>query len=69
MRLCRAKSTGEIFAMKKLKKSEMLSRGQVPVARLSALYVNALIDLDNRTSYCMKQAKFTIKVLENALSL
>ncbi|KAB2076137.1 hypothetical protein ES319_A06G020800v1 [Gossypium barbadense] len=28
VRLCRAKSTGEIFAMKKLKKSEMLSRGQ-----------------------------------------
>ena len=29
VRLCRAKGTGEIFAMKKLKKSEMLSRGQV----------------------------------------
>lgn len=29
VRLCRAKNTGEIFAMKKLKKSEMLSRGQV----------------------------------------
>ena len=29
VRLCRAKTTGEIFAMKKLKKSEMLSRGQV----------------------------------------
>jgi hypothetical protein len=29
VRLCRAKDTGEIFAMKKLKKSEMLSRGQV----------------------------------------
>ena len=28
VRLCRAKSTGEIFAMKKLKKSDMLSRGQ-----------------------------------------
>ncbi|WVY91221.1 hypothetical protein V8G54_036735 [Vigna mungo] len=69
VRLCRAKSTGEIFAMKKLKKSEMLSRGQVPVARLSALYVNALIDLDNYTNYCMKRAKFTIKVLENGLSL
>lgn len=31
--------------MKKLKKSEMLSRGQVPATRLSALYVNVLIDL------------------------
>ena len=27
--LCRAKATGEVYAMKKLKKSEMLSRGQV----------------------------------------
>ncbi|KVI06644.1 Protein kinase, ATP binding site-containing protein [Cynara cardunculus var. scolymus] len=30
VRLCRAKTSGEVFAMKKLKKSEMLSRGQVP---------------------------------------
>lgn len=29
VRLCRAKTTGEIYAMKKLKKSDMLSRGQV----------------------------------------
>eukprot|EP00249_Psilotum_nudum_P011036 c22930_g1_i1 orf=524-2239(+) len=29
VRLCREKSTGHIFAMKKLKKSEMLRRGQV----------------------------------------
>jgi hypothetical protein len=29
VRLCRAKATGEVYAMKKLKKSEMLSRGQV----------------------------------------
>lgn len=29
VRLCRAKTTGEVFAMKKLKKSDMLSRGQV----------------------------------------
>ncbi|XWS25610.1 hypothetical protein CRYUN_Cryun27aG0082600 [Craigia yunnanensis] len=33
VRLCRAKNTGEIFAMKKLKKSEMLSRGQVEHVR------------------------------------
>ena len=31
VRLCRFKSTGDVFAMKKLKKSEMLSRGQVNV--------------------------------------
>ncbi|KAL8498065.1 hypothetical protein ACS0TY_021410 [Phlomoides rotata] len=29
VRLCREKKTGDIYAMKKLKKSEMLSRGQV----------------------------------------
>ncbi|ERN04869.1 hypothetical protein AMTR_s00146p00092580 [Amborella trichopoda] len=33
VRLCREKSTGNIFAMKKLKKSEMLSRGQVEHVR------------------------------------
>lgn len=29
VRLCREKSTGNIFAMKKLRKSEMLRRGEV----------------------------------------
>lgn len=29
VRLCREKKSGNIYAMKKLKKSEMLSRGQV----------------------------------------
>ncbi|KAK6944793.1 Protein kinase domain [Dillenia turbinata] len=33
VRLCREKKSGEIFAMKKLKKSEMLSRGQVEHVR------------------------------------
>ncbi|PKA63648.1 Serine/threonine-protein kinase [Apostasia shenzhenica] len=33
VRLCREKSTGNIYAMKKLKKSEMLSRGQVDHVR------------------------------------
>lgn len=33
VRLCREKSSGNIFAMKKLKKSEMLSRGQVEHVR------------------------------------
>lgn len=31
VRLCREKSSGNIYAMKKLKKSEMLSRGQVKI--------------------------------------
>ena len=29
VRVCREKNTGHVFAMKKLKKSEMLRRGQV----------------------------------------
>ncbi|XP_057973007.1 uncharacterized protein LOC131161330 isoform X2 [Malania oleifera] len=43
--LCRAKSTGEIFAMKKLKKSEMLNRGQVEHVRSER---NLLVEVDSR---------------------
>ncbi|KAK3029451.1 hypothetical protein RJ639_037736, partial [Escallonia herrerae] len=45
VRLCRAKNTGEIFAMKKLKKSEMLSRGQVEHVRSER---NLLVEVDSR---------------------
>ncbi|KAL8513899.1 hypothetical protein ACS0TY_013136 [Phlomoides rotata] len=45
VRLCRAKSTGEIYAMKKLKKSEMLSRGQVEHVRSER---NLLVEVDSR---------------------
>lgn len=45
VRLCRAKSTGEIYAMKKLKKSEMLSRGQVEHVRSER---NLLAEVDSR---------------------
>uniref|UniRef100_A0A2P2L221 non-specific serine/threonine protein kinase n=1 Tax=Rhizophora mucronata TaxID=61149 RepID=A0A2P2L221_RHIMU len=45
VRLCRAKGTGEIFAMKKLKKSEMLSRGQVEHVRSER---NLLAEVDSR---------------------
>jgi len=31
VRVCREKTTGHVYAMKKLKKSEMLRRGQVNV--------------------------------------
>jgi serine/threonine kinase 38 len=31
VRLCREKVSGQVYAMKKLKKSEMLRRGQVDV--------------------------------------
>jgi hypothetical protein len=30
VRICRAKTSKNVYAMKKLKKSEMLRRGQVP---------------------------------------
>ncbi|KAE9588416.1 putative protein kinase AGC-NDR family [Lupinus albus] len=50
LRLCRAKSTGEIFAMKKLKKLEMLSRGQVEHVRsernlLAEVYSRCIVKL------------------------
>lgn len=45
VRLCRAKSTGEIFALKKLKKSDMLSRGQVEHVRSER---NLLVEVDSR---------------------
>ncbi|CAI0558291.1 unnamed protein product [Linum tenue] len=45
VRLCKAKGTGEIFAMKKLKKSEMLSRGQVEHVRSER---NLLAEVDSR---------------------
>jgi hypothetical protein len=32
--LCREKKTGQVYAMKKLKKSEMLRRGQVALSPL-----------------------------------
>lgn len=45
VRLCRAKSNGEVFAMKKLKKSDMLSRGQVEHVRSER---NLLVEVDSR---------------------
>ncbi|KAK6939606.1 Protein kinase domain [Dillenia turbinata] len=45
VRRCRAKSTGEIFAMTKLKKSEMLSGGQVEYVRSER---NLLAEVDRR---------------------
>ncbi|KAJ0527290.1 putative protein kinase AGC-NDR family [Helianthus annuus] len=44
VRLCRAKTSGEVFAMKKLKKSDMLSRGQVEHVRSER---NLLVEVDN----------------------
>lgn len=49
VRLCREKKSGNIYAMKKLKKSEMLTRGQVKkgVSTCQKLCIfNNFLDLD-----------------------
>ena len=37
VRVCREKTSGHVYAMKKLKKSEMLRRGQVTIIDLARL--------------------------------
>lgn len=45
VRLCREKTTGHVYAMKKLKKSEMLRRGQVlSGSSVSPLYINMIYE-------------------------
>ena len=45
VRLCRQKTTGKVFAMKKLKKTEMVRRGQVLGTRLQHLHASLLMPL------------------------
>lgn len=65
VRLCRAKSTGEVFAMKKLKKSDMLSRGQVEHVRSER---NLLVEVDSRCIvklfYSFQDANFLYLIME-----
>ncbi|KAL0558029.1 hypothetical protein IC582_006592 [Cucumis melo] len=65
VRLCRAKGTGEIFAMKKLKKSEMLSRGQVEHVRSER---NLLAEVDSRCIvklfYSFQDSEFLYLIME-----
>lgn len=65
VRLCRAKSTGEIYAMKKLKKSEMLSRGQVEHVRSER---NLLAEVDSRCIvklfYSFQDSDFLYLIME-----
>ncbi|OWM70873.1 serine/threonine-protein kinase tricorner isoform X2 [Punica granatum] len=65
VRLCRAKSTGEVFAMKKLKKSEMLSRGQVEHVRSER---NLLAEVDSRyivqLYYSFQDSEFLYLIME-----
>ncbi|GKV04628.1 hypothetical protein SLEP1_g16769 [Rubroshorea leprosula] len=65
VRLCRAKDTGEIFAMKKLKKSEMLRRGQVEHVRSER---NLLAEVDSRCIvklfYSFQDSDFLYLIME-----
>ncbi|XP_051124411.1 uncharacterized protein LOC127246847 isoform X2 [Andrographis paniculata] len=65
VRLCRAKNTGEIYAMKKLKKSEMLSRGQVEHVRSER---NLLVEVDSRCIvklfYSFQDSDFLYLIME-----
>ncbi|KAI3460230.1 hypothetical protein Pfo_016893 [Paulownia fortunei] len=65
VRLCRAKNTGEIFAMKKLKKSEMLSRGQVEHVRSER---NLLVEVDSwcivKLFYSFQDSDFLYLIME-----
>ncbi|PRQ27690.1 putative protein kinase AGC-NDR family [Rosa chinensis] len=65
VRLCHAKGTGEIFAMKKLKKSEMLSRGQVEHVRSER---NLLAEVDSRCIvklyYSFQDSDFLYLIME-----
>ncbi|XP_030537869.1 serine/threonine-protein kinase tricornered isoform X2 [Rhodamnia argentea] len=65
VRLCRAKITGEIFAMKKLKKSEMLSRGQVEHVRSER---NLLVEVDSQCIvqlyYSFQDSEFLYLIME-----
>ncbi|XP_042508006.1 serine/threonine-protein kinase tricornered-like isoform X3 [Macadamia integrifolia] len=65
VRLCRAKNTGEVFAMKKLKKSEMLSRGQVEHVRSER---NLLAEVDSHSIvklfYSFQDSEFLYLIME-----
>lgn len=65
VRLCRMKSTGEIYAMKKLKKSEMLNRGQVEHVRAER---NLLAEVDSRCivklHYSFQDSEYLYLIME-----
>ncbi|KAF9599959.1 hypothetical protein IFM89_001994 [Coptis chinensis] len=65
VRLCRDKNTSEVFAMKKLKKSEMLSRGQVEHVRSER---NLLAEVDSRCIvklfYSFQDSDFLYLIME-----
>ncbi|KAG4210331.1 hypothetical protein ERO13_A02G039700v2 [Gossypium hirsutum] len=52
VRICREKATGHVYAMKKLKKSEMLRRGQVEHVKAER---NLLAEVDNMMTLLMRK--------------
>lgn len=65
VRLCRMKTTGEIYAMKKLKKSEMLNRGQVEHVKAER---NLLAEVDSRCivklHYSFQDSEYLYLIME-----
>ncbi|KAJ7521381.1 hypothetical protein O6H91_19G051300 [Diphasiastrum complanatum] len=65
VRLCRAKATGNVYAMKKLKKSEMLIRGQVEHVRAER---NLLAEVDShcivKLYYSFQDAEYLYLIME-----
>ncbi|KAJ8442828.1 hypothetical protein Cgig2_016294 [Carnegiea gigantea] len=65
VRLCREKKSGNIYAMKKLKKSEMLSRGQVEHVRAER---NLLAEVDShcivKLYYSFQDAEYLYLIME-----
>ncbi|KAK1377783.1 hypothetical protein POM88_024527 [Heracleum sosnowskyi] len=65
VRLCREKKSGNIYAMKKLKKSEMLSRGQVEHVKSER---NLLAEIDShfivKLFYSFQDAEYLYLILE-----
>lgn len=65
VRLCREKKSGDIFAMKKLKKSEMLSRGQVEHVRAERnLLAEVASNFIVRLYYSFQDAEYLYLVME-----
>eukprot|EP00250_Pteridium_aquilinum_P016323 c23048_g1_i1 orf=345-2033(-) len=65
VRLCRLKSSGQVYAMKKLKKSEMLIRGQVEHVRAER---NLLAEVDSecivKLYYSFQDAEYLYLIME-----
>ncbi|OMO91692.1 hypothetical protein COLO4_18161, partial [Corchorus olitorius] len=65
VRLCREKKSGDIFAMKKLKKSEMLSRGQVEHVRAERnLLAEVAGDYIVKLYYSFQDAEYLYLIME-----